>query len=154
MRRRRILAFFPALALAGLFTGTSASAACTFSNTVAVSFPVYDVFSATDDDGTGAFTIGCTTNTSAMVSLSAGGGGSFSPRSMAGPRAVLLNYNLYSDGGRTTVWGDGTGGSTSVSRSLSAGVPFTFTIFARIFHNQSSVIAGLYSDSVIVTVAP
>ena len=154
MRCRRTLAFFSALGLAGLFASTSASAACTFSTTAAVSFPVYDVFSTADDDSTGAFTIGCTTNTSAMISLSAGGGGSFSPRSMGGPGGSLLNYNLYSDGGRTAVWGDGTGGSAPLSRSFSAGVPLTFTMYARIFRNQRGVTAGLYSDSVMVTVAP
>ncbi len=154
MRCRGTLAFFSTLGFLGLCAATPASAACTFSNAVSVSFPVYDVFSTTDDDGTGAFTIGCTSSTSAMISLSAGGGGSFSPRSMAGAGVSLLNYNLYSDGGRTTVWGDGTGGSGPVFRSMSVGVPLTFTVYARIFRNQRGVAAGLYSDSIMVTVAP
>ena len=154
MSCRQTVAFCSALGFLVLFAASSARAACTFSNTVAVSFPVYDVFSTTDDDGTGAFTIACTSTTSAMISLSAGGGGSFLPRSMAGAGGSLLNYNLYSDGGRTTVWGDGTGASASVSRALSAGVPLQFTVYARIFHNQHGVTAGLYSDTIMVTVAP
>jgi spore coat protein U-like protein len=89
-----------------------------------------------------------------MISLSAGGGGSFFPRTMAGPAGSVLNYNLYSDGGRTTVWGDGTGGSASLSGSFGAGIPSTFTVYARIFRNQRGVAAGLYSDSIMVTVAP
>ena len=77
MNRGQTVALFGTLGAAMLFTVEPASAACAFTNSVAVSFPAYDVFAATDDDGTGAFTITCTTNTSAMISLSAGGGGSF-----------------------------------------------------------------------------
>ncbi len=154
MNRGQPLALFAALGAAVLFTMMPAAAACTFTSSVAVSFPLYDVFAATDDDGTGAFTIGCTTNTSAMISLSAGGGGSFSPRSMSGPGAAVLNYNLYSDGSRSSIWGDGTGGSSAVSQAFGAGAPLTFTVYARVFRNQAGVTAGQYADSVMVTVAP
>lgn len=154
MKHRHVLAAgFGVLLPAWLMTAP-AWAGCAFTNTVALSFPVYDVFSPSDDNGTGAFTISCTANASAMISLSAGGGGSFSPRTMGGPGSAVLSYNLYSDGGRTAIWGDGTGGSAPVSRSLSAGVPLTLTVYARIFRNQAGVTAGQYSDSVMVTVAP
>ena len=153
MNRAQALVVFATLGVAALFTAESASAACTLTSSIAVSFAAYDVFTASDDDGTGAFTISCTTNTSAMISLSAGGAGSFSPRSMAGGGGVL-NYNLYSDGSRTSVWGDGTGGSAAVSRTFGAGAPVTFTVYARIFRNQGRVVAGVYSDSVMVTVIP
>lgn len=143
-----------AVLLAASLTTAPVSAACAFTNTVALSFPVYDVSSTSDDNGTGAFTISCTANASAMISLSAGGGGSFSPRTMVGPATSVLSYNLYSDASRTTIWGDGTGGSASVTRALSAGVPLTFTVYARIFRGQAGVTAGQYSDSVMVTVAP
>ena len=154
MNRAQILVVFATLGIAGLFTAESASAACTLTSSIAVSFAAYDVFAATDDDGTGAFTISCTTNTSAMISLSAGGAGSFSPRSMTAGGGGVLNYNLYSDGSRTSVWGDGTGGSAAVSRTFGAGAPVTFTVYARIFRNQGRAVAGVYSDSVMVTVTP
>ncbi len=140
--------------LAASLTAAPVSAACAFANAVALSFPMYDVFSPSDDDASGAFSISCSANVSAMISLSAGGGGSFAPRTMAGPGSSVLSYNLYSDGSRTTIWGDGTGGSASVSRSIGAGVPLTFTVYGRIFRNQAGVTAGQYSDSVMVTVAP
>lgn len=154
MNHRNLLAASFGVVLSASLTTAPALAACTFTNTVALSFPVYDIFAASDDNGTGAFTLTCSANTPAMISLSAGGSGSFSPRTMGGPGGAVLSYNLYSDGGRSTVWGDGTGGSASVSRSLSAGIPQTFTVYARIFRNQAGVTAGQYSDSVMVTVAP
>lgn len=138
----------------GLFTATPAGAACAFGSTVAVSFPAYDVFSGADDDGTGTLSLSCTTGTSVRIALSAGGAGSFQPRSMAGPGASVLDYNLYSDGGRTAIWGDGTGGSAPIVASLGAGVASTFTVYARIFRNQRGPIAGLYGDSIMITVSP
>src|SRR6266487_1298814 len=53
----------------------------------------------------------------------------FIPRKMVNA-GTLLNYNLYTDAARTTVWGDGTGGTVTVSGSSNGST--THTVYGRI----------------------
>jgi spore coat protein U-like protein len=63
-----------------------------------------------------------------------------------------LNYNIFTNGGYTTVWGDGTGGSVDQSySSLLALGSFTFTGFGRLPQGQY-LPAGSYADHITVTV--
>src|SRR5262245_17297251 len=63
-------------------------------------------------DVTGRIDVRCSGEEgSFLATLSAGGSGSFAQRRMvSGPN--LLRYNFYTNAVRTTVWGDGTGGSS------------------------------------------
>jgi spore coat protein U-like protein len=63
-----------------------------------------------------------------------------------------LGYNIYTDSGFMTVWGDGTGGSVTQGYSsvLSLGRA-SFTGFGRLPQGQF-VPAGTYSDRITVTV--
>jgi spore coat protein U-like protein len=65
--------------------------------------------------------------------------------------ANLLNYSLYTNAARTTVWGDGSGGTSTVSNTGS-GVAQNFTVYARVPLGQTSVATGAYADTVQVTV--
>jgi spore coat protein U-like protein len=58
-----------------------------------------------------------------------------------------LNYNLYTTASRTTVWGDGTGG-TSTLNGLAFGA--THTVYATVPARQN-VRVGQYTDNIIVT---
>lgn len=68
---------------------------------------------------------------------------------------TTLSYNLFTDAGRTTIWGDGTGGTSY--QSLPAGSSThteAFILYGRIPGNQSQATAGNYSDpslSVVVS---
>ncbi|EQB03637.1 hypothetical protein L286_11465 [Sphingobium sp. HDIP04] len=86
------------------------------------------------------------------VDLSAGGSGAFSQRRLRRGTDSLA-YNLYTDAARTQIWGDGTGGSTRVTRNFAALLNFTdtMTVYARLPARQN-VSAGSYSDTMIVTV--
>ena len=72
----------------------------------------------------------------------------------SGGTADLLNYNVYLDSGRISVWGNTTGVDTA-SRSLN--VPnngtasATFTFYGRVFALQN-VTPGTYGDSLLITV--
>jgi spore coat protein U-like protein len=93
------------------------------------------------DHGNGSSTV--------QISLSAGHAGRFN-RYMSGP-GDRLDYNLYMDPQRQTVWGDGTGGT----RVYSARAQFdnhlvTVPVYGRIFGAQD-IRAGIYLDSLIVT---
>lgn len=86
------------------------------------------------------------------IAIGAGGGGNFPDRAMSGPGSQLL-YNLYADASRTQVWGDGSGGTVTVSGSFV--VPLTtsasHTAFGRIPSGQP-VAAGFYSDLLTISI--
>jgi len=127
----------------------SVNAACTVSaNDLA--FGVYDPFSATPTDGSATMDVLCTNTTAYDVGLDegVGTGATVASRKMASG-ANLLNYSLYQESGRTTVWGD-TVGTDTVS-GTGTGTAQTLTVYGRIFALQNAV-PGAYSDTVTVTV--
>ena len=130
-----------------------AMAACTVSVT-SVAFGNYNTLSPTATDSAGTLTAVChPSDQSLVVSISGGLSGSPLSRTMRNGAAVL-NYNLYSDAARTTVWGDGTSGATvTVTNStVSAGQrTFNQPIYGRIPALQA-VGMGTYNDNLVVTV--
>jgi len=149
-----------------LFAGTPALGATTTTNlsvtaTVTancsvssspVAFGSVDVLSGTNYDATGNVSVTCTNGTawSAAAGLGAGTGATFASRKMAAG-ANLLNYSLYTNAGRTTVWGDGSGGTATVSNT-GTGSAQSFTVYGRVPLGQTAAQAGAYSDTVLVTV--
>jgi spore coat protein U-like protein len=65
--------------------------------------------------------------------------------------ANLLNYAVYTDSARSTVWGDGGAGATATIDGTGSGTAQSTTIYGRIPAGQT-VPAGSYSDTVNVTV--
>ena len=148
----------PALALLD-FASCSATAG-------SVSFGDYDPLAGNHKDSTGSITFSCTQTLGLLssrtvsfeVQLDPDSNGSFAPRTMS--RGVdTLEYSVYTDPARTTVWGNragGTGtrsGSLSFSGVLNIGVTekVTFPTYGRMFAGQF-VPAGEYRDTVGVTV--
>ncbi len=63
-----------------------------------------------------------------------------------------LNYNLYLDAARTTIWGDGTGGTQVYSNANPPNnTNVTVTIYGRIPASQD-VSAGSYTNTVTATI--
>lgn len=127
-----------------------AMAVCTISTT-AVSFGTYNVFSAVDLDSTGTVTYRCGTERNITITLNRGGAATFNPRQML-KGSEALNYNLYRDAARTTIWGDGTSGTQVYS---DANPPnnqnVTVNIFGRIPAGQD-VTAGSYTNTITATI--
>jgi spore coat protein U domain-containing protein, fimbrial subunit CupE1/2/3/6 len=124
--------------------------------TTPVNFGFYDVFAATDLNSTGTVTVTCNAppqNPAVPVTLSltAGGSGSFAQRRMSSTSGQVLNYNLYSDAAKTTIAGDGSGGSVILSSIISKSVPWNVTIYGRIPARQNAV-PGVYSDAITATI--
>ena len=150
MRTTRLLTIL--VAAGALSAAATAEAACTISTT-AVSFGSYNVFSASPDDGTGQITYRCTAPRPPLVTiqLDKGGAPSFNPRQMR-MGSEVLNYNLYLDSTRTTIWGDGTGGSQAYSQSsLQPNQNINVSVYGRIPAGQD-VSAGNYSATVTATI--
>lgn len=130
------------------------AAACTISST-GVAFGAYDPRATGHNNGTGTISVACPTNiTAPVVQLSTGQSGTYSTRRMSSG-GWTLNYNLYTNSGRTVIWGNGTGGSQSLSLSggtVSGGQRrFSRTIYGRIPALQN-VGAGSYGDTMVMTV--
>jgi spore coat protein U domain-containing protein, fimbrial subunit CupE1/2/3/6 len=128
---------------------------CSVSAT-ALSFGAYDPSSATPRDSTGTVTVTCTTLVGVLSSwdilLSTGSSGSFTPRRLLSG-GDSMQYNLYTDVGRTQVWGDATGITAKVSdsRSLTVGTnQYTYTTYGRIPALQN-LATGTYTDTITVT---
>ncbi|HET8750397.1 MAG TPA: spore coat U domain-containing protein [Sphingomicrobium sp.] len=151
MRRARpfILAGIGLAALCGM--SSAASASCSAS-TVGVNFGVYDSQSGVPDDSTGTVNISCSGEGFFLfptVSLGTGSSGTYASRRMRNG-ANNLQYNLYTDSARATVWGNGSGGSSTQNVIIFFGSG-SRTIYGRIPTGQS-VNAGTYSDTLVVTV--
>jgi spore coat protein U-like protein len=136
----------------GLLAAATADAACTI-NITPVAFGTYNVFAGSANDATGQITYRCTAPRPPLVQihLDKGGASSFNPRQMR-KAAEILSYNLYLDSTRSTIWGDGTGGTQFYS--LARPLPnrnINVSVFGRIPPGQD-VSAGGYSATVTATI--
>ncbi len=140
-----------------LIPGPVAHAACGVTTT-GVNFGIYDVFAAAPRDTAGTVTVACDRNPPTDVTISIGPSptsGGFQPRQMRHTsQADRMRYNLFTTASMTTVWGDGSAGtSTVLLRKVNRNRPVTTTIYGRIPPRQN-VSVGAYSDSVTVTITP
>lgn len=139
-----------------LFPTGRCLADCSVSST-SVSFGPYDVFSPAPLDSTGSVTVSCDELPPADVVIEIGpsaGSGGFSPRQMRhASRADRLNYNLFTDASRSSVWGDGTAGTQTVflKNVKRQKPPAIATIYGRIPPGQN-VPVGVYADTLTVTI--
>jgi spore coat protein U-like protein len=145
-----------ATATSNLAVTASVAANCTIS-TAPVAFGAYDPVSAnatTVLNGTGTVSVTCTNGATTTVTLGQGanaGGGSTAAapaRRLKDGGTDFLTYSLYSDTGRTTVWGDtaGTGLAHTGTGTLTA-----LTVYGAVDAGQN-VPAGNYSDTVVATI--
>lgn len=120
-----------------------------------VNFGVYDVYDVNPTDSSGTVTITCDEVPPPLVTISIGlspTSGGFNPRQMKNAAFTdLLSYNLYTRINMNNIWGDGTGGTNTVSKRVNRNKAWTATIFGRIFAGQD-VSAGVYSDNLTVTI--
>lgn len=122
------------------------AASCTI-GTTGVSFGTYDVFATAPLDSTGSVTFNCIGNASITIALDKGGAASFTPRKML-KGSETLDYNLYRDAARATIWGDGTGGTTVYQDpNPPNNRDITVTIFGRVPAGQD-VGAGTYTNTI------
>ena len=114
-----------------------------------LAFGNYDPANGAALDATNTVTATCTTGTPYNIGLDAGTGtgATVASRKMTFG-ANLLNYSLYQETGRTTVWGN-TIGTDTVSATAGA-TPTDHTVYGRVFSGQN-VLAGAYTDTINVT---
>ena len=122
-------------------------------STSPIAFGNVDVTNGANVDGTGGISVTCTSGTGWSADADAGGGtgATLAVRKMS-DGTNLLNYALYTNAGRTTIWGDGVGGTTATISGTGNGVAQASTIYGRVPSGQTSLPAGAYLDTVTVTV--
>jgi spore coat protein U-like protein len=135
-----------ALLLALWLPGAAAAASCDAVSQGA-DFGAYDPLSTTVTDTVGSIGLRCDAPVSFTLSLSAGNGSFVERRMTSG--AGQLGYNLYTDAGRTIVWGDGSGGSATVSTNAQSA---DFPVYGRMPPRQP-VRAGVYTDMIVMTIS-
>ena len=152
-----------AAAVLGLFAA-DASAVCTVTCSCSVSttnvvFGAVSPLSSANTDSVGGVSVTCGGIAGLFIPLtvdiSKGGGSSFAARGMA-YGGYTLSYNLYTDNGRSSVFGDGTNGTAHASSSvqlsaLGTGPTVSVPVYGRVFGSQTGVVPGAYSDTITVT---
>ena len=134
-----------------------AAAVCEVSAT-GVAFGGYDAISDGHVDTLGTITVTCTGTAGDPVTLDlalSAGNGTFSGRHMTDGSHTML-YNLYKDPSRSQVWGDGTGGTGTVTDAFTMGSSTevkSYTVYGRIFGSQNQLVVQSYTDNVMVTLA-
>ncbi len=117
-----------------------------------LSFGNYNGISGSMHDAVAVITPTCTAGTAYAIALCTGlgSGASHATRKLTGPDGASLNYSIYTNSSRTTVWGDGTGG-TSVVAASGVGLAQPVQLHGRVPAAQTAMV-GSYSDTITVTV--
>jgi spore coat protein U-like protein len=124
-------------------------ATCTINSASTLNFGSQGVFTANVDQ-TSTIQVQCTNTTPYNIGLDAGlgSGATVAIRKMTSGGATV-NYTLYSDSGRTTVWGATIG--TNTVAATGNGAAQSYTVYGRI-PAQTTPAPGTYADTVTVTV--
>lgn len=122
---------------------------CTLSAGNTLAFGNYDP-NAAEVDGSTTISASCTSGTTADIAIDGGGAADTANRQMSGNTdgTNKLGYQLYSDSGRTTVWGEGVDAVTYTGIGVLTSEDLT--VYGRIAAAQD-VPVDTYSDTVTVT---
>jgi spore coat protein U-like protein len=115
-----------------------------------LAFGRYDPLQPTPADQTTTISVTCTLDVSYVIGLNAGAGpgATVAARKMSSSSGAL-DYSLYRDGARTTVWGN-TAGTDTVS-GVGTGIATDYTVYGRIGARQP-IKSGTYQDTITVSI--
>ncbi len=142
----------PSISQSQLYINANLAADCTVSATL-IDFGQRGALN-TDTDATGTVTASCGGGIAYSLSMNAGTGvgATLANRVMTRSGGTeTLRYNLYSNTGRTSVWGDGSAGTATVSGSGN-GSNQTYTVYARMPAQAPVPRPGSYKDSITLTI--
>jgi spore coat protein U-like protein len=140
-----------AVLVGSLYASEAQAQSCTISAT-SVNFGTYSVFNGSSTNSTGTIQYRCNGNTNWIwITLTRGASATFNPRQMV-KGAERLNYNLFRNASLSTIWGDGTGG-TSLYFTFDPpnNTTVTLTVYGSVPAGQD-VSAGSFSDSITAVI--
>jgi len=125
------------------------AATCTINSASTLNFGNQGILS-TNVDQTSTIQVTCTNTTPYNIGLDAGTGtgATVTTRKMTSGGATV-NYTLYSDSGRTTIWGNTVGTNTVAATGNGTGQ--NYTAYGRV-SSQTTPAPGTYTDTITVTV--
>ena len=125
------------------------AATCTINSASTLNFGNQGILTANVDQ-TSTLQVTCTNTTPYNIGLDAGQGtgATVGTRKMTSSGATV-NYTLYSDTGRTTVWGNTVGTDTVAGTGNGTGQ--NYTVYGRV-PSQTTPAPGTYTDTITVTV--
>lgn len=116
-----------------------------------LSFGTYNPLSITPLTATSSVTATCTNGTAYSLALNSGNTGNFLNRVLLNGLNIL-SYNLYTSSAYTTIWGDGTSG-TSTQSGTGNGIAQPYTVYGRILAAQNAIPSiAAYNDNIVVTI--
>lgn len=142
----------PAGVPAATSTTTFAVSATVLSTCAVSASPLaFGNYAMTQTDSTTTLSVTCTNGTTYTVSLNAGTGtgASVATRKLTGPSSQTLDYSLYQDAGRASLWGETIGVDTVAGTGN--GAAQSLTVYGRIPASQAPG-AGAYADTITVSV--
>lgn len=100
---------------------------------------------------TGTISAQCTNGDAFQIALNGGASGNVAARAMqpAGGGGAV-NYQLYLDAAHSTIWGDGTAG-TSTATGTGSGLSQSLTVYGQV-PVQTTPAPGTYSDTITATI--
>ncbi|MGE4349403.1 MAG: spore coat U domain-containing protein [Candidatus Berkiella sp.] len=127
------------------------SASCNIAANPLTFVTPYDPTVGTEVDGQTTLDITCTAATAYTVALNAGNGigATVATRKMTSG-ANTLDYALYREAARTSIWG--TTEPTETVAGTGTGAAQTLTVYGKILSGQTTVPAGTYTDTVTATI--
>ncbi len=142
-------AAYPASTTSTFQVQATIQAQCLINSTSTLDFGTQGVLSANVDQ-TSTVAVQCTNTTPYNIGLNAGTGtgATVATRKLTSGGATI-NYTLYCDSARSTVWGDTIG--TDTVAATGTGASANFTVYGRI-PAQSTPAPGTYTDTITVTV--
>jgi spore coat protein U-like protein len=162
-----LLAFFLGKSTPGQAAGSQTSTvvvtasippSCTI-GTAAIAFVAYDPVNehaTAPDDQTGDIVIRCTKGARGItVGLGNGANNSGAQRRMVNSAdpTTKLDYEIFREPGRTTIWGPGDGGTARSGSDLDGtGANVVVTMYGRIPPHQLQATAGSYTDTLVSTI--
>jgi spore coat protein U-like protein len=103
-------------------------------------------------DATGSITARCTNGDAYRIALNGGASGNVAARTMVrSGGGGVVNYQLYTNAGRSQAWGDGTGGTT-MPTGTGTGNAVVIQVFGRV-PAQTTPAPGSYSDTITATIS-
>ncbi|HSC46867.1 MAG TPA: spore coat U domain-containing protein [Gammaproteobacteria bacterium] len=158
-----LMALVSGAAFGGSASGTLSVSAtvntnCTV-NSPTLTFTAIDPTAGVNSTGSATLSVKCTKGTTLLdIKLGPGGHQIASGKRQLNNGAVNIPYQLFTDAGFTTLWGDST--TTGIGSKLSTGFSAfssvntaqTFTVFGQILVADEDVAANTYTDSVAITV--
>ena len=133
-----------------IFVFANVTGSCGVQTTGSVNFGNVDTLSSGLIDSAGSISIRCASGTNYVVQMDGGRNGTIANRKMIF-NANSLNYQIYTDLARATVFGDGLGGSATIT-GTGTGTTTVIPVYGRISDRTGANQPGTYTDSITVSI--